>query len=176
VVEVEDKNMTVLQQLEQNWIAGKAFNLDQQHLKLMVTFYSNYDLSPKLKEVLITVNSIESSDSLEVIQFEKIPAWFASECTKPLTETEMQIWLAKWRSLSTEEQLIFEEEKGWSLEDWLHWMKSENRNWFLIDCRGLGDNKYELTLSVTGWPVPLGSIKWLLKAAKARSIEVVENR
>lgn len=102
----------------------------------------------------------------------KLPEWFTSECTAPMTQQQAERWLAWWKGLPTDEQTRVEIEKDWSLDNWLYWMQPENRQWFWWDAKVSDYNDHVImVIQVESWPFPWGSLRWLFKAAGASSLE-----
>jgi hypothetical protein len=67
-----------------------------------------------------------------------------------------------------------EQKKPWSLDNWVHWMRPENREWYWWDAEVVGGAAAVVEVEVDGWPFPWGSLEWLLKAAGANSVAAVE--
>jgi hypothetical protein len=103
----------------------------------------------------------------------KLPEWFSSACTVPMTQQQAEQWLAWWKNLPIDEQAKAESEKGWSLDNWLYWMQPENRQWFWWDAKILDDCDQAIVIvQVKSWPFPWGSLQWLFKAAGASALEL----
>ena len=104
-----------------------------------------------------------------------LPEWFASACVTEMSSDEAKRWLAWWKGLPSDEQTKAEAEKGWSLADWLYWMKPSNRQWFWWDASVLeGSDSTVVAVEVEAWPFPWGSLRWLLHVAGASAIEAAE--
>jgi len=102
----------------------------------------------------------------------KLPEWFTSACSAPMTQQQAERWLAWWKGLPTGEQARAEIEKDWSLDNWLYWMRPENRQWFWWDAKILdGCNNVIVVVQVESWPFPWGALRWLFKAAGASTLE-----
>jgi hypothetical protein len=69
----------------------------------------------------------------------KLPRWFTSVCTAPMTQQQAERWLAWWKGLPRDEQAKVEIERNWSLDNWFYWMQPENRQWFWWDAKILDD-------------------------------------
>ncbi len=129
-------------------------------------------------EVLEKVKSVLKSVDASALIHDKntagwiLPGWFVAACTPQMNPDEASEWLDSWKKLSLDEQIIAEEEKGWSLEEWLYWMEPVNRQWFFWDAEVSGAcDHIILAVQVDSWPFPWGSLKWLFKAAGASSLE-----
>jgi hypothetical protein len=100
-----------------------------------------------------------------------LPQWFVDACAPEQSQQETEEWLVWWRSLPPDEQAAAEDAQPWSLGDWLHWFKPEERTWFWWDARVISPDTLRLIVQITDWPTPLGSLRWLLTAAGAREID-----
>lgn len=90
-----------------------------------------------------------------------------------MTPVEAANWLAWWRGLDPQGQARAEEEKGWTLPDWLYWMRPDERQWYWWDLSVKSDRSATLAVAVPGWPAPLGALRWLLKVAGADSVDQI---
>jgi len=101
-----------------------------------------------------------------------LPEWFTSTCIAETTPEEANRWLAWWKNLPPDEQTRAEIEKDWSLNNWLYWMKPENRQWFWWDAKVLEQYDHiALAIEVEAWPFPWGALRWLFRAAGASAVE-----
>ena len=102
----------------------------------------------------------------------KLPKWFISACAPAMTQDEAERWLAWWKALPAAEQAKAEAEKEWSLDNWLYWMRPENRQWFWWDGKTLDDcGHIMVAVAVEDWPFAWGSLRWLFKAAGASALD-----
>lgn len=101
-----------------------------------------------------------------------LPRWFINACSPEMTPNEAERWLAWWRTLDPTAKLQAEEEKGWTLPDWLHWFTPEERQWYWWDAAVADDRSATVTVTVSSWPAPIGALRWLLQAAGATSVVV----
>ncbi len=101
------------------------------------------------------------------------PAWFIAGCAPESSRQDSEQWLAWWANLPAREKIKAEEEKDWSLENWLYWMEPQNREWFWWDA-AVEDNpeRVILQLEVTAWPFSWGALRWLLRTAGASGVEL----
>lgn len=124
-----------------------------------------------------TIHKLVLSNALgrwpEVLEWRQIlPPWFVDACPPPLTCEEAERQLQKWRDLSPQEQAETENEKEWSLEDWLYWMEPENRQWTWWDAQIVpGCDHILVAVEVDCWPFPWGALRWLFKASGASGLE-----
>ena len=99
-------------------------------------------------------------------------AWSTSACTSPMTPEQAERWRAWWKELSPDDQTRADIEKNWSLDSWLYWMETNNRQWIWWDAKALDDCAHFLVaVEVDAWPFPWGSLRWLFKAAGASGLE-----
>ena len=89
----------------------------------------------------------------------------------PISKAEADEWMAWWRKLSPEKKIEAEEARVWTLENWLHWMKPENRKWHWLASEVIDDRTFRVWLEIDGWPFPWGSFKWLLLGVGCRNIK-----
>lgn len=134
------------------------------------------DVLAKASSVLKTVDEIALTGWLGNEEWSrKLPEWFTSACAPPMSQEQAERWLAWWKALPPEEQSRAENEKDWSLDNWLYWMQPENRQWFWWDGKTLDDCDHILVaVVVEAWPFPWGSLRWLFKAAGASAFEPEE--
>ncbi len=104
----------------------------------------------------------------------RLPKWFVAGCAPTMTEREANSWLIKWNKMSAVEKAKAEEEKAWSIDNWLYWMQPENRQWYWWDAEAVEEVAALVAIEVEAWPFPWGSLKWLLKVAGATSVESVD--
>ena len=104
-----------------------------------------------------------------------LPAWFVSACSDESDE-EVRRWVEEWRALPGEEQAQAEEARRWRLQEWLWWLDPERREWYWWDSEATDRRTVELVVLIPGWPVPLGGLRWLLRAAGAGTIEAEFDR
>jgi hypothetical protein len=130
------------------------------------------DSLTRMKEVVALVESSRSQwPSIE--EWESIlPQWFVLACGNPMSESEAREWVERWRKMTPAEQAVVEDTQRWSLPDWLYWMEPKQKAWSWITGVTRSAETLEIVVSVDGWPAPLGSLKWLARAAGADSVEV----
>jgi hypothetical protein len=161
-------------ELEDDWLSGSPSGDLTQALTVDMEYGSIDPVLPKIKELLSAIRKLSPEFLASGSNINSsIPVWFVEFCKPPLSPEEMKSWLKHWRSLKGQEQVNFEEEKGWSLADWLYWMHPENRAWYVTGGSELGGFGGKIILAVKNWPAPLGSAKWMLQAAGATAIKVV---
>jgi len=175
VEKVDYKGFDQFRKMEMQWLSGEPISRSAPEVFCDIRFHAKEGVFVRIKELLSAVNAIALDEwpHEERVRL-KLPGWFVDACVPPFSTEEMKIWLTQWRSLSPTEQVAFEEKKGWSLADWLHWMSPENRSWFVVNATHDLRNFSNLTVAVTSWPAPLGSAKWMLRSAGAHAVEVIE--
>lgn len=101
-----------------------------------------------------------------------LPNWFIEACSSPMTQDEAECWLKWWQRLSPIEQSEAEISKNWSLDNWLYWMKPENRQWTWWEAQIVPDSDHLMVaVEVEYWPFPWGALRWLFKASGASAID-----
>lgn len=126
-------------------------------------------------EVLTVVIDHQSGDWPEAHVWKRLlPAWFVDACPPEMSTEEAEQWLAHWRSLSADEQAAAERQQAWPLADWLFWLEPAERQWHWWHGCVESQDRLRVTVEVAGWPVPLGALEWLLRAAGAVEIIVEE--
>ncbi|MHB0968391.1 MAG: hypothetical protein ACYC7A_04830 [Thermoanaerobaculia bacterium] len=103
-----------------------------------------------------------------------LPAWFVAACAPEMTSAEADESLARWQQLSPAEQQREEEQRAWSLGDWLYWFEPAQRTWYWWDATVESDQHARIAIAVESWPFPWGALKWLARAAGAQAIEPEE--
>jgi hypothetical protein len=99
------------------------------------------------------------------------PDWCIDACALEKSADEAATWLAWWRSLSQPQRVLASAEKAWSLADWIHRMKPDEREWWWWDGSVADSRSLRIELQVSGWPFPTGALGWLLRCAGASSID-----
>jgi len=171
---MDSKNILHFAILEKNWLDGELQAISSSAFKIEIEYQSDEAVLTKVKSLLRTLHAFGTEDwALVNDETTAIPSWFKDCCSPQMTKNEMSIWLTKWRKLEGAEQLTFEKKKGWSLMDWLYWMQPKNRTWYVFDAVSCSHHKSKLVLLVDSWPVPLGAAEWMLQAAGAEKIEIL---
>lgn len=105
----------------------------------------------------------------------RLPAWFVSACAPEQTDAEKQQWLAWWRGLDPAARSEAEKARPWSLDDWLFYLEPDERQWFWWSAEAQDEHRGTVWVEVLGWPTPVGALEWLLRAAGAESVRVVDD-
>jgi len=130
----------------------------------------------KTKSVLSVIDEAGMSERWpdEEVLIDRLPHWFTAACSPPMSELQANSWLIKWKKMTTAERAVAEDNQRWSIDNWLHWMRPEHRQWYWWDAQAGDEGDLLLAVEVEGWPFPWGSLRWLFKAAGAHSISSVE--
>ena len=104
-----------------------------------------------------------------------LPSWFVNRCAPENTPEEHSAWHARWRGLNQDRRMIEARTRPWSLSDWLHWLEPDERTWYWWHAATDGAREARIEVTVPGWPAPLGSLEWLLKACGAEYVELPED-
>lgn len=99
-----------------------------------------------------------------------LPKEFVLPFRLPLSQEQAKEWLKWWRGLSPDDQMRVENERVWSLEDWLYWMEPNNRHWFWEDVEIIDNSRLRATILAAEWPFPWGSFRWFFLGAGAQSV------
>lgn len=98
-----------------------------------------------------------------------LPAWFVARCAPERTVEEEERWLARWRAMGPDARRALEAEP-WTLGAWLSWLGPDDRPWSWWSGSSAAD-RCVVQVEVAGWPVPLGALHELLRAAGAAPVE-----
>jgi hypothetical protein len=129
----------------------------------------------KAKAVLMVVNENSAGEWPSDDRWrELLPSWFVARCGPDLSQEQAEAETARWRALSRDEQIRWEEERRWSLANWIYWFKPENRHWYWWDAKPLDDKVLVVAVEAHEWPFPSGALAWLLRAAGADRVEAEE--
>jgi hypothetical protein len=130
------------------------------------------DVLNRVRSLLCSIDQIALNGWLSDKQWEShLPEWFVGVCAKPMNAEEAARWLVWWKGLSREEQIRDEHNKAWSLDNWIYWMKGENRQWYWWDAKLANDNEHIfVAVQVECWPFPWGALRWLFRAAGASDV------
>lgn len=106
---------------------------------------------------------------------ELLPLWFVQACADEQTPQQAEQWLSWWRGLSPNERARAEQERRWTVQNWIYWLQPEQREWWWWDSKVLDANTLLVEVQATDWPHALGALTWLLRAAGAIQVTTVEN-
>jgi hypothetical protein len=129
------------------------------------------------REVLeIILRQYDNPWPSETEWYNLLPKWFVERCASEKTIEEEEEYLAKWRTLSRQEQIIEEEEKAWSVMEWIGWFEPDDelnnqRYWFWWDAFVKSSKLLLVAVEVVDVPFPAGSLDWLMRASGAIKIE-----
>lgn len=142
----------------------------------LATSSSSAECIEKITSVCAIVSTRAANwSALQQVDWESLlPQWFLDACAPPMSAAEAQAFLERWRKLSPADRTALTDAQAWSLPDWLHWMNPEQATWSLAASETLSPNLARVVLEVDGWPVAIGSFRWLAKAAGAVKVDVGE--
>ena len=130
----------------------------------------------KCKEImqLILYHQTENWPSEEK-WYKLLPKWFVDVCSPETTSEEDEEYLAKWRQLSPQEQMLLEE-SPWSVMEWVSWFEPNDdpynqRYWFWWDAFIVDPDTLIIAVTIIDLSIPYGSLFWLLKASGAIDIK-----
>lgn len=162
-----------LLQVEQEWLKGASVSIPQGLFSRKIISSADDAALARLRDLLRTVDNFKKIDWDDLQKLVgSLPSWFIGACSAPLAADEENIWLSRWRQLSGEERLKFEEERGWSAIDWLYWLHPDQRTWFIASSEKYQDRSQHLKIITLEWLVPLGALIWALRCAGAFMVEV----
>lgn len=128
----------------------------------------------RVREVLLIVGGPSEGEWPTLNDWRALlPEWFVGRCAPESTEEEAARWLERWRRLDPSEQATIAEHKPWELGNWLYWFEPGNRHWYWIAGTVNGPHSGRVLVEATEWPFPWGSLRWLLTASGAKSVEQV---
>ncbi|MEP7764388.1 hypothetical protein [Sanguibacter sp. 25GB23B1] len=133
------------------------------------------DVIEKTKDVLravlsMTLDELRSPSTGTA----RLPEWFVAACSPERPPEAVEQWNVWWRGLDLEARARAEDERSWTLADWLYWMEPDERQWFWWDARIDEDGGGTVLVEVLGWPSPTGALQWLLRAAGASSVHFAD--
>jgi hypothetical protein len=127
----------------------------------------------KLKSAIMAVSELGCKgwpdDAAQVTAH--MPEWFLVACSSPMSKEEADEYMKKWRAMSEQSRSEAEESRRWSFDNWAYWMKPDQRTWFWWDARVTGRDTVIIRVILNDYQAPWGSLRWLLRAAGASSIQ-----
>lgn len=117
--------------------------------------------------VELPVDAFVSGDAVAAL-----PEWFVQACAAAETDEERAAWLQWWRSLDEDARARAASERPWTVDDWLHWMRPDERQWVWWESRVGASDAGLVSVEVADWPVAIGSLLWLLRASGADDLVV----
>lgn len=127
-------------------------------------------LVARAREVLLAVVTSAFPRWSPDVARSQLPRWFIDRCAPEPTAEEERAWLAWWRTLSPAARSAAESDAAWTVDNWLHLVAPDERQWHWWDARTEGPNFARVSIEVSGWPTATGALEWLLKAAGATSV------
>lgn len=117
------------------------------------------------KEVLRNVAALPTSAFASGEAMSALPEWFVQACAREESNEEQASWLRWWRSLDGEARARAASERPWTVDDWLYWMRPDERQWFWWESRMASPDAGLVSVEVADWPAAVGSLLWLLRAS-----------
>jgi len=123
------------------------------------------------KEVLTSVLMYGAETWPSLASWEQIlPGWFVRQFAPRESTADAERWLTWWRELPPAERAKAQEERRWTLEDWIGWLRPGEREWWWWDARVTGEQSAIVEVEVDDWPHATGALRWLLRASGATAI------
>lgn len=120
----------------------------------------------RVREVMTAILSLSDADWLSTAEWRtRLPDWFVASAAPERSQEEAEAWLEAWRAMPEEERQRVAQETEWTLDNWLFWLDPDERQWFWWNASIEDEHTLRLVIEVEGWPVALGALKWLLRAA-----------
>lgn len=105
-----------------------------------------------------------------------LPRWLADAFSPEMSAEDVEQWLSQWRAADFATQVRMEKQKGWSLEEWLHWFAAgpDERQWCWGNAAVQSDNSFDVTIFASGTPFASGALTWLIEAAGAEQVTLLD--
>lgn len=129
------------------------------------------EMIERAKDVLAVVVAVPPAEWRPEVVQQSLPAWFVEKCAP---ERSNEAWLAWWRSLAVPDRIQAERERSWSVADWLFWLAPDERQWHWWDAVVDGERSAKVLVEVPSWPAAIGALEWLLRAAGAASVDILD--
>lgn len=104
-----------------------------------------------------------------------LPQWFLHACGPEPSRAEEEAWLQQWRAVPPHQQRQLEQQRPWTVADWLYWFDPASdveRSWRWWDGGVVDDDHFWIDVDVMEDPAALGTLEWLLRAAGATEIDL----
>jgi hypothetical protein len=104
-----------------------------------------------------------------------LPPWFLHACGPERSHAEEQAWLQRWRAAPPLQQRQLEQQRPWTVADWLYWFdpaSDAERSWRWWDIGVVDHDHFWIDVDVLEDPAALGTLQWLLRAAGATKINL----
>lgn len=133
------------------------------------------ELLARCRDVLRAVPSTNTRDWPSTDGWaRRLPRWFLAGCLPEQSAEQRADRLQRWRALPPSERSAKFHDDPWSLTDWLHWLRPDERTWFWWDGVVHASDQALVDIEVPGWPAPIGSLHWLLHVAGAETVTTDE--
>lgn len=108
-----------------------------------------------------------------------LPDWFVTACAEERSPDEANAYSRRWRQMSATERADADATRRWSLRDWLYWFdpaSNVDRGWEWWSGGVDGVDRFWVEVVVEGDPSPVGTLRWLMRAAGASSVSEEPSR
>ncbi|WP_146054742.1 hypothetical protein [Methylovulum psychrotolerans] len=124
----------------------------------------------RVEHILLILSEQNASRWPDTMAWQNLlPVWFTERFAPEMTHEQALEWLKEWRSMSSEDKALAEQQKGWDLFNWLGWFHPDKRFWSLGSASIKDANVIEVTLLTAEDIFPSGAIQWLFIACGAIS-------
>jgi hypothetical protein len=96
-----------------------------------------------------------------------LPEWFVRASAPERTADEARAWLEYTRTLSQERRTADRQTRSWSIGNFTHWFRLDERVWWWWGSEIIDDDSFRICLVVTEPNFPHEALDWLLRAAGA---------
>lgn len=140
---------------------------------ILVTSDDPETLVSRCREVMLTIVSHSAATWPDPSAWQRrLPGWFLEKCPPDNMRETNEEWLNRWHEQSHEGRVRMEREASWTLDNWLFWMKPENRLWSWWDAVLENPNQVRIQVELIDIHAPLGALEWLLRCAGAVDVSV----
>ncbi|HEX3779825.1 MAG TPA: hypothetical protein VHX38_09150 [Pseudonocardiaceae bacterium] len=105
---------------------------------------------------------------------ELLPAWFVAVSAPDKTPEQIREHWARREAMTPEQRraLDAEQDQRWSVGGWVSNFDPGEREWAWWSAEVIGSDQFRVLILADTWPVPVGPLDWLLRAAGGREIEI----
>lgn len=129
----------------------------------------------RVKEVLAAVLRVDARVWPTTEEWRSLlPAWFVQQSAPERTQAEQQQYVEWFRTLSPSEQAHEAAEEVWSVAAFVSWMEPGGREWWWWDGFVVDRDTVVVEVDVADRPFATGALDWLLRAAGAVSIAMMD--
>ena len=126
----------------------------------------------RLREVMSAVVAGGFNEWPSVAEWQtRLPAWFVAKAAPTHTREEVETFLARWRTLTSDERRDPKNNLPWDLDNWLYAIEPDQRLWHWWDAEVVSPDVLVLTLALDDAHAPMDALRWLLEASGATEID-----